>query len=101
MFIEKWVLVIVGLLFVYLAHKVSKNIQDIHGLQYDLNDLEVQVGVLEGEEWAINSNRNKAREAKKQQDYYNGLMSDGEYDGAVGIQRRKEDGKNPKLGTPV
>ncbi len=101
MYIEKWILIIFGFLFFYLAYKVIKHSEKIHGLQYDLNNLEVQVGVLEGEDWAINSERNKGTEQRKKQEYYDGKTSDGEYDGSIGIARRKEDDKNPKLGTPV
>ena len=101
MYIQNWALIIFGILFFYLIYKISKNSEDIHGLQYDLNDLEVQVGVLEGEDWAINSERNKEMQKRKKQNYYDGETSNGEYDASLSIDRRKRDGKNPKLGTPV
>jgi len=101
MYIEKWVLVIIVFLFFYLAYKMAKHEERIHDLQHDLNDLEVQVGVLEGEDWAINSDINKRKEKQKKQEYYDGKTSDGEYDGMMGMARRKEDGKNPKLGSPI
>lgn len=101
MFIEKWILIIFGFLFFYIAYKVAKHEERIHGLQHDLNNLEVQVGVLEDEDWAINSEENKKHEQRKKQEYYDGKTSGNEYDGLLGVDRRKRDGKNPKLGTPV
>jgi len=101
MYIQNGALIVFTLAFLYLIYKVGKNSEDIHGLQYDLNDLEVQVGVLEGEDWAVNSERNIEIQKIKSQNYYDGKTNDGEYDGMLGIDRRKEDGKNPKLGTQV
>jgi len=101
MYIQSWIIILVVILFFYLIYKVSKNSEKIHGLQYDLNNLEVEVGVINGEEWALNSDTHKQKQEKEKQAYYDGKMDDGEYDGMLGIDRRKRDGKNPKLGTLV
>jgi hypothetical protein len=101
MYIEKWILATFVFLFFYVAYKVTKHQERIHDLQHDLNDLEIQVGVLEGEDWAINSDINQRKGRQKKQEYYDGKTNNGEYDGMLGIDRRKRDGKNPKLGSAI
>lgn len=89
------------MLFFYLIYKAAKNSEDLHGLHHDLNDMEVEVGVLKNEDWAIRSSRNKEKIMKKYQSYYDGETWDGKYDLDQAKHRRQEDGKNLELNKKI
>jgi hypothetical protein len=101
MILSYWPFLIIGLLFFYLIYKVAKNSEDMHGLHHDLNDLEVEIGVLKNEDWAIKSSRNKEKIMKEYQNYYDGETWDGKHDLDQAKYRRQEDGKDIELNKKI
>lgn len=97
MILSNWPFIISGILFFYLVYKVAKNDEDLRALRHDLNDLEIDMGVLKKEDWAIKSSRNKEKIIKEYQDYYDGKTWDDKTDIDQAKHRRKIGGKDLNL----